>query len=141
MYRLAVFISFILFSANTLACSCAEQPPSVHFGNASNVLNGRIMKLEILFDKENRPYQKITLDNKSMLKGNYTKVIYSAMDVNACHGMSFSLGKEYVAFTDDSNWITGYCGGTQLIWANLDFSKEFLKSIRALSPNKQINKD
>jgi hypothetical protein len=94
------------------------------------------MKLEILFDKDERPYQKITLDNKSMLKGSYTKVIYSAMDGNACHGMSFSLGKEYVAFTDDSNWITGYCGGTQLIWDNFDFSKEFLKSIRALSPNK-----
>ena len=97
------------------------------------------MKLEILFDKNKTPYQKITLDNKSMLKGRYSKVIYSAMDGNACHGMSFSLGKEYVAFTDNSNWITGYCGGTQRIWNDLDVSKEFLRSIQALSPNKSIN--
>ncbi len=136
MNRLLLILSLIIVSFDCFACSCKELSAKEYFKSASKVMHGKIMKLEIVFDEENRPFQKITLDHNSMLKGSFSKVIYSALDGNACHGMTFMLGKEYVVFANESNWITGFCGGTQAIWPNMEFSQEFLNKIIKLSPNR-----
>ncbi|EGM77640.1 hypothetical protein Rhein_2200 [Rheinheimera sp. A13L] len=136
MYRFLFLIGLALASLDVFACSCIERSAEEYFKDAHKVLHGKIMKLEIVFDDKKRSYQKVTFDNNSMLKGSFSKTIYSALDGDACHGMSFLLGKEYVAFTDESNWITGFCGGTQVIWPNMEFSQDFLNTIKKQSPNK-----
>ncbi|WP_259396036.1 hypothetical protein [Pseudoalteromonas sp. SR45-1] len=141
MNRLLLILSLSIISFDSFACSCKELSAKEYFESASKVMHGKIMKLEIVFDEQDRPFQKITLDHDSMLKGSFSKVIYSALDGNACHGMTFMLGKQYVAFTDESNWITGFCGGTQAIWPNMEFSQEFLNTIKQLSPNKSLKQD
>ncbi|XQF93736.1 hypothetical protein ACOBV9_08745 [Pseudoalteromonas espejiana] len=134
MYRSIIALILMVSVSSAFACSCIERSPEEYFKSANTILFGRIMKLEIVFDNDNRPYQKITLNNEKMIKGNQTKVIYSAMDRNGCNGMSFMLGKEYVAFTDSAGWITGYCGGTQAIWPNMKHSKEVLKDYSTIKP-------
>ena len=136
MNRQLLFLILSIICFDSFACSCRELSASEYFNSANKVLFGKIMKLEIVFDEKDKPFQKITLDHSSMLKGSFSKVIYSSLDGNACHGMTFMLGKDYVAFTDESNWITGFCGGTQAIWPNMEFSQEFLNTVKQLSPNK-----
>jgi len=136
--RLLLILSLSVFSFESFACSCKELSAKEYFESANKVIDGNIIKLEIVFDEQDRPFQKITLDHDLMLKGSYSKVIYSALDGNACHGMTFMLGKQYVVFADESNWITGFCGGTQAIWPNMEFSQKLLNTIKQLSPNKSL---
>ncbi len=132
-----LFIILAVLSFDTFSCSCKQLSAKEYFDSASKVLYGKIMKIEVVVDENDKPFQKITLDHSSMLKGAFSTVIFSELDGNACRGMSFMLGEEYVAFTDESNWITGFCGGTQVVWPNAEFSQKFLKAIKALSDNKQ----
>jgi len=137
----SIILFLVVISLNAFACSCINETTEEYFSDSSKVALGRIMKMEIVFDEQEAPFQKITLDTSNNFKGEFNNVIFSKLDGNRCDGIFFMLGREYLVFLDQNNWVTGTCGGTQEILPNNQEHQKVIKKVKKLSPNKKINKD
>ena len=137
-----VFFTFFVF--DVLACTCETATPSDYIQQAENILYGRVIGINILQDDNGKEYQKVTFQNIEVLKGNPNQEAFAYFhnfQDGTCDGVDFKLKTHYVSFTDNNGWITGFCGGTEPIYQNIEFSKNYLKDIVKSLPNKQINQD
>jgi hypothetical protein len=136
MFNKVILIGFVfLLSFDSNACSCRNVSPQENFDNASNILIGRVVNLEMVFDENEKFYQKVTLDEIEYIKGKKSPIIFASMDMNSCQGEIFQLGQTNILFTSEDNWSLGWCGGTQQIDERIDYQVEFVNAIRTLSVN------